>query len=879
MKKTPLLFWLLFVFLSFQINAQTGLSTSELKKIGFQANPIQNFGFYSDQAISDKAVAQGFTMRSRNAYKSVEKESSDLVDFVVTKAMVSRLSSLKFMISKKEQLLFFLNKDSICTIRLPHKEASYQIIAYFDEQRIARLEVNVYQRKTEKCILVPLTNAKVDVSKLQRKVNALLNPALIQVSFELDNVFTSRVFPDTMHWSNPSDSLAIFTGQMRLLRNLYFKENPKASKDTYYLFLIPGFSDSLRREFMLPNKSLAFLKSDENMDQLSESIVLCLLRGVGHRENGIRNQASLSDSLKAENDFSLNHMEWEALQFVPRGFSWFDDREYVKTNNGSIAYFIWKEDANGNIILNGNSFLNAIKRPFKHNFLSYRFDVKYALLSPFYKWNSFYFSSLTILFFLLIVIAYWLIAKKIKNFWKRRKRSYRIPKFLLAILVFTSMLFVSYESFFLGNFILDQFKQVSGPIKEFDGFTSNEVQYNLVNNVQLKHEDSPHNASEILIQKKGKWVIKKRMKVLYFEVRKDKKGEWKSLRFLDNKDSLILKKNNYAEKALTHYVVFNYTEKDGTISKQQVYNYAGDYINSKFELEDIPKRIVLFVNGYRPTSVGKTFEDNFEDIKKYGLENPNSKNLIYNFDRYNYWEQWGQINLMFQNRLNPNMSYYADGHFSVSSSNFKSLVDFTTLSSLYPKRCSNPKKHTCFQMKNPSWTQLMIGENSSYDQLEMHSNKSGFNYRKNKGRIAGKNLLQILNEVPGLSNNDTLYIVAHSMGFAYATGMIESLRGYIQFGSFYILAPENAKAGSVQLSEWKEVWQYGSNLDQPIRDAPCLQDGVAPQTQVKGLSIENRVFIPKNQYDKKGFFDSHFIGYYRWILDLPPNSKGHIPQL
>ena len=158
----------------------------------------------------------------------------------------------------------------------------------------------------------------------------------------------------------------------------------------------------------------------------------------------------------------------------------------------------------------------------------------------------------------------------------------------------------------------------------------------------------------------------------------------------------------------------------------------------------------------------------------------------------------------------------------------------------------------------------------------MRPNKRGFNYRKYKGRIAGKNLLQILNETPGLSKNDTLYIVAHSMGFAYSQGIIEELRGKINFGGYYVIAPENAKSGRINMEEWKQAWQYGSNFDQKYPDAPCLQDGIAPQYSVEGLPDSNRIFIPAKYYNRKGYYDSHFIGYYTWIFDIKKGEKGYV---
>jgi len=123
-----------------------------------------------------------------------------------------------------------------------------------------------------------------------------------------------------------------------------------------------------------------------------------------------------------------------------------------------------------------------------------------------------------------------------------------------------------------------------------------------------------------------------------------------------------------------------------------------------------------------------------------------------------------------------------------------------------------------------------------------------------------------------------LYIVAHSMGYAYCLGMIDELRGKIEFGGLYIIAPENASAGKVNMNEWKEVWQYGSNFGRYAKGAPCLLDGIAPQVKVAGLKTAQRVFIPDKYYKRMGFFDSHFIGHYTWIFDIPEGDPGYIQQ-
>jgi hypothetical protein len=221
--------------------------------------------------------------------------------------------------------------------------------------------------------------------------------------------------------------------------------------------------------------------------------------------------------------------------------------------------------------------------------------------------------------------------------------------------------------------------------------------------------------------------------------------------------------------------------------------------------------------------------------------------------------------------------WYADGHHAVSTSNHRSLLNFSTNSGIYPKPCPGGKgkevKHTCEKT-------IITGgkEINTLSLLATKPNNEGFEFRRKQGKIAGKNLLQQLNEMPNRSENDTLFVVAHSMGYAYALGMIDVLKGKIQFGAFYIIAPENAAAGKVLPGEWTDIWQYGAKLSGRNAHPPCEQDGVAPQFIAKGLNESHRVYFPENQRHKMGYFESHFIGYYTWIFDLQPGEKGFIQQ-
>ena len=169
--------------------------------------------------------------------------------------------------------------------------------------------------------------------------------------------------------------------------------------------------------------------------------------------------------------------------------------------------------------------------------------------------------------------------------------------------------------------------------------------------------------------------------------------------------------------------------------------------------------------------------------------------------------------------------------------------------------------------------------------LNKTSNVYGFNLRRRNGQRAAQKLLSAIKKIHASKHQtiDKLDIVAHSMGYAYALGMVDILKGKVPLGRFYIIAPENAEAGEINLNDFEEVWQYGSNLGEPNADPLHQQDGVASQTPVRGLKEikdpirekRGRAFIPDGE--PKGFLQSHSIGNYKWIFKIENATlKGYV---
>jgi len=816
----------------------------------------------------------------RAAYKSVGENETDLVEAHLLHGAAISPDSITFHIVDSDQRIRFTHRNDVFTLSLPAMAGSYIVSARYGDLELGRLRVVVYAVHAEKVIIVPLIPFTGNIDSLAFRVNKTYRQANMRIDLQLQPLFTHRDIDTTALFDNPSTEYDRYTPQMQKLRDLYFATYPNADRNAYYLFIVPGFTDPAIKGYMVRNKAMGFIVANKEA-RMAVSIARNLARGIGllkdsWLDNGPEKRTT-DNLMDRTGGTSLRRIQWEDLRHSSHSFSFYDNYENVRTNNGIVAYYFWKEDAEGNIVLEG-SLLQSVKRPFKKNYFSYHLNIDNFLFTTLFTVRGTRVNTVHILSVLIVCGGIYYLGRLGTRYLRKRFKRPRFLRFGSRIVQLGLMIYLSYLVFLLVNLGYGWYEVRSGELSELTSFTTGKAIDFIAENTNEIHPSEDELSSELLIRRGNKWSLQKNRQVLYFELKEDANGNWTKAKLQHDGDSLILPALGFSEKAESHYLVFNYTDSSGAVKQQKVFNHLGIDITSKLRLADPAKRILLFVNGYRPTSVGHTFEDNFKDIRSRGLEFPDSKNLVYNFDRYDYWRPWQGMDLLFQKRINATETFYADGHFSVSTSNHRSLLNFTTISAIYPKRCRNQKKHICYVQNSVRVGFLGSTPAKTIRLHRTRPNKNGFWKRRMNGRVAGRNIYQMLNELPNKSGNDTLYIVAHSMGYAYALGIMDVLKGKVHFGELYILAPENASAGEVLLSDWMAVWQYGSNFNPKKYDAPCLLDGVAPQAKAAGLGDSNRIYIPRALYKKKGFFDSHFIGYYTWIFDIPEGKRGYVRQ-
>ncbi len=847
-----------------------------LPKVRFVASDAQQFGFDDFRVLQWEDNYQTLTYRDSLLqpipYKSMLRDSIDHVNLFIDPSIDS-LPKLDFSINDSNVVLNYkrISRDTL-KLELPASKDDYLLKVYCQNKLETALWVINYDQITLNLKVIPLAG-KVRKDSLREYLNRVYAQAGVSFDLTVEDRYEPNEEIDPV-FANPSSNHDMYTSQMIEVRDDYFDQFGE-EEDTYYLFIVEDFVSPDIQGYMVRNKGVAFVNAEAN--NIYREMAHQLGYGIGQLDDLWNNEGpdrGSTRNLMDEAGLHLTHEDWAMIRKNGEMVSHFDDFENVRANNGIIAYYLWEENSDGTIKIKNDNLLGALARPFKRNTYSLYLDIDNFLFVHLFAIGPYDICLLHLLSLLLFIFsARWLrklIVKKV-GFIQRK----RLLRFATRILSLGLNGFLFWLLFLLINEGYYLFEVDNGKIENLNGTSMFKTKRELFNNQNLRRNSEAQIGSEVLIKRGDSWRLEKRKPVLYFDIKK-RNGK-RTMRFQKDSDELHLSTLKFRKKVQTHYFVFRYLDENGELKEELVFNHLGLNITEKLALKDPAERLVLFVNGYRPTSLGGTFEDNFADIRAKGLEFRNSSNVIDRNDRYEYW-RWNDMDLKFAKRLNATATYYADGHHSVATSNHGTLIDFTRHSLDYPKRCKNPNRHVCKTQKS-GWKWLGLERNvPTYESQPLDPNVDGFNQRRENGRIAGRNLLQLLNEIPSKSDNDTLYIVAHSMGYAYSLGIIDKVRGKINFGGFYIIAPENAESGELNQEEWKEVWQYGSDFEAHKKVAPCLLDGIAPQTKADGLSPRNRVYIPEQFYNKMGFFDSHFIGHYTWIFDIPEDKTGHIGQ-
>ncbi|MFY7970301.1 MAG: hypothetical protein ACOVOO_00080, partial [Flavobacteriales bacterium] len=239
------------------------------------------------------------------------------------------------------------------------------------------------------------------------------------------------------------------------------------------------------------------------------------------------------------------------------------------------------------------------------------------------------------------------------------------------------------------------------------------------------------------------------------------------------------------------------------------------------------KRYVVFANGYKGFKHDKETTANDVDTL------PDS-----------YWMNYDDT---LMKRFAGAKAIYIDGHHPINTTPHRTKTK--AISSYLVTRFA-------WLSRGPGWA------------MNDTPNPIGFNVRFHNGQLCG---LTFCKDFLCSDKRDTIDIVCHSMGYAYALGFLDAVDEQMILGKILILAPESPSVMGYDWNRFQQVWQIGSNRLEPHADRVCQQDGIAPQSAVKNIeSLDvtkgGRVFLP--QKAPRGFIRSHHLNWWQWLLEI-----------
>jgi hypothetical protein len=378
---------------------------------------------------------------------SVEPESQTRIKAIVRNFRSFQTENLRFVLNDSSiSIPFYRENDSILIFTLPSISQDYSITARYKGRLFGKLNVSVYDELSEQVTIVSLLNEKIDKEALSDYLNSIYRPANIKLNVRRINYFSDSTYNSSLLFNNPSPHNDRYTEQMRELRDIYFDAVPQAPKNSYYIFIIPGFINENIKGYMARNKAMGFIRFD-NDSIMFRSIARELGHGIGMLQHywleSKFKKGNTPNLMDAGTGTILIKKQWDDLRHSSNSFAFYDPDEDLKTNNGMVAYYFWEEDTNGRIKLEGQHPLQVISRPFKKNYLSYHLNIEDVLFRILWQFKSIVVTYWNIIIWSALFIL-WLTARilirrhrKRRNLTTPRLLKWSLNTALIVLLIFT----------------------------------------------------------------------------------------------------------------------------------------------------------------------------------------------------------------------------------------------------------------------------------------------------------------------------------------------------------------------------------------------------------------------------------------------------------
>ncbi|TNE55376.1 MAG: fibronectin type III domain-containing protein [Bacteroidetes bacterium] len=269
------------------------------------------------------------------ANKSMSRSNGDKIKAYLHSSNLAGIdqSQISFGIAGASDTLGFTHTDSTYLLNAPNRNGNYSIYAFYQGNKIGKLNVFCLPQKDILVNIVPLVNLTYSQADIENELNTLFRGAQLNFNVTIASNYSSSNFTSSTTFADPdANVLASYTQEMRDLRDEYLENNTIDPK-SYLVFLIPGFTDASIDGYMVRGRGLGFVTSStlSSLSNFGRTLGHELGHGIGALQHSWKDnvdfKATTNNLMDYNNGSKLIADQWLSLQNPPTVLSFLDDEE------------------------------------------------------------------------------------------------------------------------------------------------------------------------------------------------------------------------------------------------------------------------------------------------------------------------------------------------------------------------------------------------------------------------------------------------------------------------------------------------------------------------------------------------------------------------
>ena len=313
------------------------LAATSTLMVQFAKAPNQNFGFDSKEYPAFTEEYECIKFNNGKNYFVANKSIGNGInqnDRVIATYTINNFNAAQ---------LSFKTKGGATLTKTNPSNNSYEvtnippntdcIYAWYNNQKIGKLNIISLNKISKKVILVPVNGAST-MGITQQDLNDIYKQANASFTVSTAPNFTFNLGNDGLEEAD-AKLMSKYSAEMRALRDAYKKKDSLYDKNAYYIFVVPNFSNPLLQGYMVRGRAVGFIKTGATINDIAHELGHGAFK-LEHTFDAITKGTS-NNLLDYSNNTHLTKSQWLNIQNPTNELTWFDGEESAALYSNTLS--------------------------------------------------------------------------------------------------------------------------------------------------------------------------------------------------------------------------------------------------------------------------------------------------------------------------------------------------------------------------------------------------------------------------------------------------------------------------------------------------------------------------------------------------------------